>query len=94
MHGLFVLYMLTFVPITGKEVAAKTTARDAALIQVGAKEDWDMVTQAIDRRIPDKVKQVGSVYGVVRNKEVKFKVRQFDVHMTEHRSAVLYTISF
>lgn len=94
MHGLFALYLLTFVPITGKEVAAKTTARDAALIQIGAKEDWDTVTHAIDRNVPKKVKQVGSVYGVLKNKEVKFKAKKFDVHATEQRTVVTWTISF
>jgi hypothetical protein len=94
MHGLFALYLLTFVPITGKDIPAKITARDAALIQVGAKEDWDMVTQAVDRRIPAKVKELGSIYGVMYNKEVKFKVKKFDVHITEQRSAVVYTVNF
>lgn len=94
MHGLFALYLLTFVPITGKDAGAKVTARDAALIQVGAKEDWDTVTHAIDKKIPHKVKEIGSFYGVVKNREIKFKAKQFDVHLSEQRSVVTWTISF
>lgn len=94
MHGLFVLYLLTFVPVTGKNVAAKTKARDAALIQVGAKEDWDMVTHAIDSKIPAKVKEVGTIYGIVHNREIKFKVKQFDVQANEQSTAVLWTVPF
>lgn len=94
MHGLFVLWALTFVPINGRHADAKTAARDATLMQIGAKEDYDLLRRAVEKKVPPTLKNMAIVYGAAKKKEVRFSSGPFVVEAKEQSMRLVYTVSF
>lgn len=77
MHSLFLLYLVTAVPIEGAHAPAIKAARDAALIQSGIRDEWHVVRRAAERKVPERVRQAAAVALVVHKRELKLKSKEY-----------------
>lgn len=71
----FLLYSVTFVPISGAYERPITVARDAALIQSGIREEWVRVRTAAEKRVPPRLAYIGVAYKIVHEKKVVIKTQ-------------------
>lgn len=73
MSPLFLLYTLSFVPVSGAYAEPINKAREAAFIQSGAKQEWDVVRKAAEKRVPKPLVYAAYTYRIVNKKELRFK---------------------
>jgi hypothetical protein len=67
--GIFILYGLTFVPISaGQYTGGLSTTREAVFMQTGIKNDWDVVRIAAEKRVPKAAAQGAAVFAVVQRR--------------------------
>jgi len=86
--------LLTFVPVAGPDAVAIIKARDAALIQVGATEQWGQVSRAVEKATPKTIKHAATMYGAAHEKKVRFRFKQFEMNAQQNKALVTFTINF
>jgi hypothetical protein len=83
MNSLFLLYALTYVPLS----TPMHTAREAAFIQSGVKHQWNEVRLAAEKKVPKPVAAAAFVYRVVKKEEIKLKSSNYG-HWTIKKDSV------
>ena len=90
MSGLALLYCLSFVPVAGANSQAINTAREAAFIQSGVKQEYDLVKRALEKKVPQPVAAGAFLYRSFKRQEIRFKssdygtwtIKKDSVHVT------------
>lgn len=79
-NGLFMLYLLTYVPINaGQYTDALSTTRGAVMIRSGVESDWNETKGIVEKQIPKALRVGGIIYGVVRRQEAQVRLWQYGV---------------
>lgn len=78
MDGLFLLYGLTYFPLSGVYGPAINTATKAAFIQSGYAGEFEVVRSAAEKRIPPVIRHSAIVYTAVSKKEFSWRGRTLD----------------
>lgn len=76
MHtSLFLLYSLTFIPVTGAHAQPINTAREAFFRQTGIADDWHKVRRAAEKKVPRQLSYAGVIYKIVHKREMQVKTK-------------------
>lgn len=102
MDGLFLLYLITFVPIASSGSPSKymaiTKGRDALFIQIGIKQDWDRVKENVEKSVDPKTKRLlgygASTYHIVSQKKLEVRLNTITINAGTRVISVGWQFSF
>jgi len=78
MNGLFLLYGLTYVPVTaGNYTAAVDEARTAAFMQSGLKTQWEAADKCAEKHVPVIVFLAAGAASAIQHKQLEVRLQNY-----------------